>query len=1105
MFALATSQFISNSVTRKSLRYVLVLLAVFAFSRIVAGNVQSDINASPSDSGPGRVTNKEQTEQAITTLEQGKPIASELAGVQQHNYQITLVEGQYASLIVEQRGIDVIVQLFGTNGKSIDSFDGEIRTEGEEKVEVLAETSGSYRLVVRMKYPKLPAGRYEIRLIEVRDATENDRLLYEGNELETASGRLASAGKYDEAIPVEEKALELQERRLGAKHPDLTYPLHSLAMLDYFKGDFAKAVALCQRAVTIAETSLGSEHWRVGRLLHSLAIFYNAAADSASAEPRFQRAISILEKALGPDHPLIATSLSELAVLYRKKGDFVHAEPLLQRALTIHEKTLGEEHNSLASTLNSLAALYREKGDYAEAEPLYQRALVIREKTNHPYLAVALNNLANLYSDMGDYDRAEPLYQRSISLKEKSVGPNHGEVANSRSNIAFIYYKRGDYAKAETLYLNALATMEKALGPNHPTFGAKLSALANVYFATKDYAKAEPLYNRSLSILETANGAFYYYLADILFNLATISAVEGKLAQATAYQSRANAIIEHNLDLNLVVGSERQKLAYLAKLPEQMNQAISLHARFAADDPKALELAITTVLERKGRVQDALSNSLTSLRSRFSAEDRALLDQLNDITSQLARLALNEPQGISLAEHQKQIKALAEQREKLEIEISRRSAEFYVRSQPVTLADIRSVIPDDAALIELVVYNPFDPTASEVYGAPRYVAYVMRKEGEVRWKDLGDAKAIDGAIEEFRKALRDPKRQDVQQLARAVDEKTMQPVRALIGDATQLLISPDGALNLIPFEALVDEQNRYLVERFSCTYLTSGRDLLRLQLPRASKSVALVLADPMFGEPEIAQVATAHSNVELAALGRKRPSVTTRGDLTRIYFASLGGTAKEAHAIKSLFPEASVLMGLQATDSALKRVVAPRILHIATHGFFLQDANSTTDSVSNTNAGRTRGINARVKIENPLLRSGLALAGANLSNRSNDDGILTALEASGLNLWGTKLVTLSACDTGVGEVKNGEGVYGLRRAFVLAGVETLVMSLWPISDYVTREMMAGYYKGLKQGQGRGEAMRHLQINMIKRKGREHPFYWASFIQLGEWANLDGKR
>jgi CHAT domain-containing protein len=143
------------------------------------------------------------------------------------------------------------------------------------------------------------------------------------------------------------------------------------------------------------------------------------------------------------------------------------------------------------------------------------------------------------------------------------------------------------------------------------------------------------------------------------------------------------------------------------------------------------------------------------------------------------------------------------------------------------------------------------------------------------------------------------------------------------------------------------------------------------------------------------------------------------------------------------------------------------------------------------------------KIENPLLRSGLALAGANnRGDGTKEDGILTALEASGLNLWGTKLVVLSACDTGLGEVKNGEGVYGLRRAFVLAGAESLVMSLWSVSDYVTREMMTGYYKNLKQGMGRGEALRQVQLEMLKRNDRKHPFYWAGFIQSGEWTNLD---
>ncbi|HEY7544873.1 MAG TPA: CHAT domain-containing protein, partial [Blastocatellia bacterium] len=368
----------------------------------------------------------------------------------------------------------------------------------------------------------------------------------------------------------------------------------------------------------------------------------------------------------------------------------------------------------------------------------------------------------------------------------------------------------------------------------------------------------------------------------------------------------------------------------------------------------------------------------------------------------------------------------------------------------------------------------------------------------IGWKDLGDAKAIDQSLSLLREALGNVSRRDVRERARAVDELVIQPIRSLVGDVTQLLISPDGALNLIPFEALVDEQGRYLIERFAFTYLTSGRDLLRLQVARAARSSSLVIADPLFGEPDLPQPVRAEGRSgEYRA--RKRQSITSATDLSNVYFAPLAGTAQEARAIKTLFPEVNILLKQQATESSLKQSVAPKLLHIATHGFFLTRGTVPTKSLQ-----ATRAIGTSAKVDNPLLRSGLALAGANL-REGNDDGILTALEATGLNLWGTKLVVLSACDTGLGEVKNGEGVYGLRRAFVLAGAETLVMSLWPVSDYVTRELMTAYYRGLKQGQGRGEALRQVQLAMLRRKDREHPFYWASFIQSGEWANLDGKR
>lgn len=1080
-------------------------------------------------------------------LELEKFIEREVAGGQKHSYQITLAAGQYASVIVEQRGSDVVARLIGPQGKLIVEADDDARLKGQEKIELVADLAGSYRLEVEPRQPKAGAGSYTIRLADRREATEKDRALEQARGLFAESYKLLRSGKYDQALgpgeralalreqwlgpehtevaaslnhlaeihrvsgnhakaePLYQRALAIREKALGPEHPQVATTINNLAWLYRQMGNYAKAEALFQRALQIREKVLGPEHADVASLLNNLAILYRMAGNFGKAEQLSLRSLRIKEKVLGPEHPEIAASLNNLAGLYFQTGDYAKAEPLMQRALQIRERAQGPEHPDVATSLNNLAILYSQTGDHVKAEPLFQQALQIREKAlgpEHPDVAASLNNLAILYREVGDYAKAEPLYQRSLRIKEKVLGPEHPDVATSLHNLAALYTQTGDYGKAESLNQRAIEMQKKILGPEHPDVAASLHEFAILYTKTGDYARAESLFQQALAIGEKSQGAEHPDVAASLNSLAIVYTAKGELERAVSTQRRANAIIERNIALNLVTGSERRKLAYLASLPETTDRTLSLHARTAPGNAEALELAVTTVLQRKGRVQDAMGDSLAALRSRSSAEDRELLDRLSETTAQLAQLVLNGPRRISPAEHQRQIKTLAEQREKLEGEISRRSAGYYERSEPVTLAAVQKAIPDQAALIEFAVYRAFaaQAPADKAFGEPRYVAYVVRRDS-VRGQDLGEAKAIDDCVAALRQALGDPQRKDVQALARQVDAKVIQPLRAHLGDATQLLVSPDGALNLIPFEALVDEAGKYLIERYAFSYLTGGRDLLRLQVARASKSPAVVLADPLFGEPEETAIAPAMApHIKPVSLGRKRQSVTTGEDLSRVYFAPLAGTAREALAIKSLFPDARVLEGPQATESALKRVDVPRLLHIATHGFFLQNA---ADPLSNAAAPQSR--NASVKIENPLLRSGLALAGANLHKGSADDGILTALEATGLNLWGTKLVVLSACDTGVGEVKNGEGVYGLRRAFVLAGTESLVMSLWPVSDYVTRELMTAYYRGLKQGQGRGAALRQVQQGMLKRKGHEHPFYWASFIQSGEWASLDGKR
>lgn len=861
---------------------------------------------------------------------------------------------------------------------------------------------------------------------------------------------------------------------------------------------------------TATETDLALHQ---ARKLFIEAVRLRVQGRQAEARPLLTRSLEIREKVLGQDDILVANTLGALANNYDYTGDYASGEPLALRSLKIKEKVLGPDHPEVAHDLLELSASYQDRGEYFKAEEMQQRAwgiLLRAQQTGTPDAAGVLESLAKTYYAMGDYPRAEEYSERGRAVWETLLGPNHFHLAPSFTFLGRVAYDALDYLKAETMFQKALTLSEKALGPDHLDVTGYVNDLAMVYCTTGRYAEGEALYRRAISLHEREGALSHPVLQATLFGLARCLAAQGNSTEAVKFQTRASEIEERFLAVNLALGSERDKQAFVTSLSAGSSRNISLHTGLAREDPAALHLAVTTILQRKGRVQDAVSTNLAGLRQRFSPEDQKLLDQWYELTSKLAMQVLNGPQKLPAMEYEEQVKALEQSRETLEAEMNRRSAGFYPLSKPATLSAIQAAIPENAALVEFAVYRPFDPKAPDnqkAYGVPRYVAYVVRGQKEVQWKDLGETNPVDAAIAGWREALRDPQRKDVKELARALDEKVLQPLRGMTGDATHLVVSPDGELNLIPFEALVDEQGRYALERYSISYLTTGRDLLRMQVARESKSQPMVVADPFFGEPAGTPIVRAvRSNGKLSSSTTARRSITTGEELSTVYFAPLGGTAQEARMIKSLFPEAQVLTGQHATKAALKQVEAPRLLHIATHGFFLLDAASNTKSEpAKTGVHGTRAISASAKIENPLLRSGLALAGANLNKGSEDDGILTALEASNLNLWGTQLVTLSACDTGVGEVKNGEGVYGLRRAFFLAGSETLVMSLWPVSDYVTRELMTEYYGGLKKGLGRGEALRQAQLDMLKRKGRQHPFYWASFIQSGDWGNLDGKR
>ncbi len=965
---------------------------------------------------------------------------------EEHRYTVALKAGDCAHLRVEQRGIAVVVSVYGGDRRLVADIQDDIQPVGAEEADVVADAAGAYEIAINAAPGVAAPGGYVVRLESIAPANDRDRAMRDARSLRTRATRLEQDGQFEAAR------------------------------------------ALLEQALALTESTRGSADVQTASVLAELGGVYQNLPDDPKSEASFQRAAAIMESALTPDHPMAAWVRAREALLYEKMGQRAKADALLRPAIDALDRSLGADNQWYVSALMTQAAIRHDGGEYAAEETILRRAMAILEgigETDSRNYAALLNNLGEMYRQRADFGHAEEWFLRSLEAGSKVLGDDNYFIGVVLQSLGMVAREKKDYPTAEAYYARVLSLRERIVGPNHPDVAQVLNNMATVARARGDLGRSLELHLRALSIWEHAAGPFQEATLVSVGNIARTYAAAGDVPNAIAYQRRADAILEKQLALNLAIGSERQKLLFVNAMRERTDRTISLHLREAPDNADAATLAALVLLQRKGRVQDAMADTLAIVRRTSDARNLELVEQLKTTTAELARLALNAANPNLADQRRLAIQSLEIRKEKFEAELAERSAAFRADTRAVTLEAVQAAIPDGAALLELAVFRPFDPRAernAEAYAPPHYAAYVVRNQLAPRGFDLGPAAAIDEAVDALRAALRDPRRGDVKTRARTLHSLVIAPVRAAFGGLDRLLISPDGALNLVPFDALVDEQDRYLIERHAISYLTSGRDLLRMQVQRASRSSAVIFADPIFGEPAAAGGGTP---VPVRTTATARRSVTTGAERSSVYFAPLAATAEEALAIKGLFPDATLFTGERAQKAFLQRVQAPRILHIASHGFFLQDGGATAD--------------------NPLLRSGLALAGANLRHETVEDGILTALEASALDLWGTHLVTLSACDTGIGEVRNGEGVYGLRRAFVLAGTETLVMSLWPVSDAIARETMVAYYTGLRAGLGRGDALRQSKIAMLKRPARQHPFYWASFIQSGEWTPLADDR
>jgi CHAT domain-containing protein/Tfp pilus assembly protein PilF len=897
------------------------------------------------------------------------------------------------------------------------------------------------------------------------------------------------------------RVLASQEEVHGQTHPIVASALDELATLYLEQGRFAQAQPLYERALAIRRETLSQDHPAIATSLHNLGVLSRNQGRYAQAESLTRLALAFREKNLGRYHPTVIESLQSLATLHSLQGQAARAEPLLQRALALEESLLGQDHPNVARSLHQLGLLSVAQGRPGQAEPLFQRALSIREAALGPYhadVATSLHALAHFVQSQGDASRARPLYERALSIREVALGPYHPDVATSLHALASLLQSAGDASRARPLYERALSIREAALGPRHPDVATSLHELARLSHSQGESMRAEPLYERALLLREAALGLHHPDLIPLLKDLARLRLTRQNLAGALLLLERAATASEKNLRQELF-GASEARLASLLHLLREEEESLYALASNHPDNERLRKLALSTALLRKGRSLEELANTSRVIYRGMKPLDGEAFQRLRDLRAQLVTQAFSDASPPASPNDSPYLQELTAQADVLEIELAKRSMPLralHTLPSPAELPGrVAAALPRNGALIDFVAYTKPSAPASQSAGGLHYLALLLLANGQTRAVDLGPAGPIDSAVQDLHKAYAN-KHTAFQPAAEKLYGLAFAPLVPHLAHVERLFLAPEGQLALVPFAALHDGQ-RFLIDSLDITYLTSGKDLLPRPEDSAPTRSVVILGDPAFdtAPSEPPPVADLRS----ASLERFFSEIHAR--FAGQSWLPLPETRKEAEAIQRLLPQATLLLGPDATKKALLKLSTPGILHIATHGFFLEEGSRLKGTRGVKKVGMPGGPPPRPR--EPLLRSGLVLAGARpLSGAPRpEDSLVTALELAGLDLWGTQLVVLSACETGRGDIRLGQGVYGLRRALVVAGAQTLVTSLWKVNDETTRQLMEDYYRHLLAGQGRTAALREAMLAL--RQKQPHPYFWAPFIAIGRDSPLKG--
>ena len=853
--------------------------------------------------------------------------------------------------------------------------------------------------------------------------------------------------EYDKALDFFRSALAIREKVLGPQHIGTATSLYNLAQAYRMIGDYGKAQELYERSLAIREKVIGLESQSADDCIDMLIEVYVNSGNHGKAEDLRKRVLEIREKALGPCHEGTLLALSELSLLYGYIGNYSKNRELSERHLELTKKTFGLNNRRTATSIDNLAFSYSLVGDYVGASKLYERSLAMRNKIvgpEHPETLSSLGSLATSYSNMGDNTKAQKLFQRALELTEKAQGSWANDTAKALRNLAWVYTETGDYSKARELAQRSLKIDEKRFGPMHVCLSSSLTLVSEIEFLECNYAKAKELQQRVLDITEKSgcneNGEFF----GTLKQLASTCRNMGDLGSAQIFASRASAGIDRNLQSVLSM-DEKSRLSW-------QNKNLSMDVFASVLRPEQIA---QLSLRWKGVVLASLmeDRALTMAFSKNENSSKAL-QELQSLRTQLAKIAFDQNK-------KEEADKISEKIGAIQRSMASRSTGFgRVRaSADLTVDTILPALSGGSVFVDFIEFN--DP---KLKGDERlhYGAILIAEDGTPVFIRIPDRMAIDRAADAIRTAVKNGDEQSLQENLATLSTKLWQPVAEKIpAETKRIIVSPDGKLSFISFAALMDGEGKFICEKYLISYVASGRDLAKQDSAKENKTITL-FANPKFDLNSTKKIGD--------RLAMRSSEISAFGD---IQLPPLLGTEEECKALKqaaiSTGWNPTTYLGAEATEQQIRSVKNTGILHLATHGFYLNaftPAKDDTRGMSITSAEDAPQPQMQ-KGADPMRASGIALSGAQNTIKEwskgkcpdpENDGILTAEEVAGLNLDGTWIVTLSACETGIGEARSGEGVFGLRRAFMMAGSKNLIMTLWAVNDASTAEIMADFYK-----------------------------------------------